>query len=558
MKRILLFVVAMLTFVTSIQAAQTVRRYLRLSDNNLNLSYFGESNSRNLTANTLTLGDSWCAAGWNFESSPLDLTKYDKIVVKLDDITSDTYEVGEDGGSAAEFRMYDSDGYWTTTGNLYTHRIMQNEMEFEIPLGQSELYKDNDETLNLSHISIMVFWCYAPCTIHIKEIYLEKTLADGEKEFDTTPFPMTQSGVNYKSDGLEIDEADWTFPVYSFDSFAGWDWSTNPQDWSAYKYLVIVPQIPNNPSTAYTKPFQVHLSDGVYNFQNAQLRQFEWNNRRAMVIDLSNMGQYEDTDADGEEHQNLAKFNVKGVQALWVSTALGNANELDFGVSAIYLTNTLPTWDPWLNSHTTADFVISNDAVDQFYTVCLPYNSAVCGANAYSIKGVDKDAKKIVLQRENGILTAGTPYILRSNQGAADGLGNITFYRAGDSEVADGGDNGALKGVFLRHRFDETDAAKAVYDDENGKWVTAEEGSRASANGAYIDITKLAIVTATDNDVTMDIDADLSSAATGIEAIHSSKFIIQNSDAVYNLAGQRVGNDYKGIVIVNGKKVIRK
>ena len=26
----------------------------------------------------------------------------------------------------------------------------------------------------------------------------------------------------------------------------------------------------------------------------------------------------------------------------------------------------------------------------------------------------------------------------------------------------------------------------------------------------------------------------------------------------YNLAGQRVGNDYKGIVVVNGKKYLRK
>jgi hypothetical protein len=32
---------------------------------------------------------------------------------------------------------------------------------------------------------------------------------------------------------------------------------------------------------------------------------------------------------------------------------------------------------------------------------------------------------------------------------------------------------------------------------------------------------------------------------------------MENSD-YYNLAGQRVGKDYKGIVIVNGKKVLVK
>ena len=42
---------------------------------------------------------------------------------------------------------------------------------------------------------------------------------------------------------------------------------------------------------------------------------------------------------------------------------------------------------------------------------------------------------------------------------------------------------------------------------------------------------------------------------TGIESVHSSQFTV-HSDA-YNLAGQRVGKDAKGLVIVNGKKVIR-
>ena len=42
----------------------------------------------------------------------------------------------------------------------------------------------------------------------------------------------------------------------------------------------------------------------------------------------------------------------------------------------------------------------------------------------------------------------------------------------------------------------------------------------------------------------------------GIKSVQGSRFTV-NGEA-YNLAGQRVGKDYKGIVIVNGKKVIRK
>ena len=43
----------------------------------------------------------------------------------------------------------------------------------------------------------------------------------------------------------------------------------------------------------------------------------------------------------------------------------------------------------------------------------------------------------------------------------------------------------------------------------------------------------------------------------GIRSIENSELRIESSN-YYNLAGQRVGKDYKGIVIVNGKKIVRK
>ena len=44
---------------------------------------------------------------------------------------------------------------------------------------------------------------------------------------------------------------------------------------------------------------------------------------------------------------------------------------------------------------------------------------------------------------------------------------------------------------------------------------------------------------------------------TGIESIQNSKFKIQNEDAIYNLAGQRLNKMQKGINIVNGKKILK-
>ena len=50
---------------------------------------------------------------------------------------------------------------------------------------------------------------------------------------------------------------------------------------------------------------------------------------------------------------------------------------------------------------------------------------------------------------------------------------------------------------------------------------------------------------------------DEENETTSINSMENSELRIENSD-YFNLSGQRVGKDYKGIVIVNGKKVIRK
>jgi hypothetical protein len=45
---------------------------------------------------------------------------------------------------------------------------------------------------------------------------------------------------------------------------------------------------------------------------------------------------------------------------------------------------------------------------------------------------------------------------------------------------------------------------------------------------------------------------------TGTTAINTVKATTKKSDAIYNLAGQKVGKDYKGIVIMNGRKYMQK
>ena len=46
--------------------------------------------------------------------------------------------------------------------------------------------------------------------------------------------------------------------------------------------------------------------------------------------------------------------------------------------------------------------------------------------------------------------------------------------------------------------------------------------------------------------------------ATGIETVHDSGFKDQDSEPTYNLNGQRVNDSYRGIVIKNGKKILKR
>ncbi len=67
---------------------------------------------------------------------------------------------------------------------------------------------------------------------------------------------------------------------------------------------------------------------------------------------------------------------------------------------------------------------------------------------------------------------------------------------------------------------------------------------------------KFGAVTKLKNSQTMPMLYMLSDSSTGISNVSESKKPVNN--AIYNLAGQRVGKDYKGIVITNGKKSVQK
>lgn len=70
------------------------------------------------------------------------------------------------------------------------------------------------------------------------------------------------------------------------------------------------------------------------------------------------------------------------------------------------------------------------------------------------------------------------------------------------------------------------------------------------ANKAYLEIATSASTSAKYYSI------GIGGNTTGIQAIHQNS--VKADGIMYSLSGQRVGKDYKGIVICNGKKMIKK
>ena len=98
--------------------------------------------------------------------------------------------------------------------------------------------------------------------------------------------------------------------------------------------------------------------------------------------------------------------------------------------------------------------------------------------------------------------------------------------------LADGGD----APVFAPAAAGTIAAGKAYYSTRADKDTYASSGASASAKGISLPL-----------DVT----------PTGINSVVAEGTNVKNQNA-YNIAGQRIGKDYKGLVIINGKKYIRK
>lgn len=175
------------------------------------------------------------------------------------------------------------------------------------------------------------------------------------------------------------------------------------------------------------------------------------------------------------------------------------------------------------------------------YAAYYPVNYAKLGLEAYSVKLNDaKDG--VVFTKISGVVPAGVPVLLKGDANAvkaldkADGGSSVST----DLKVSDG--TSASTDETTLYALSTVDGVTAFYPVKKGSAIPAKrcylEVKSTSAKAAFYSL------------------GTNFGETTGISSVENK---VEKADApVYNLAGQLVGKDYKGLVIKNGKKFVIK
>lgn len=255
----------------------------------------------------------------------------------------------------------------------------------------------------------------------------------------------------------------------------------------------------------------------------------------------------------------LGKYNDKVYETTWIPDGMDNNKTVAIGEKGIY-TITF-TYDPTPGAandgiaYSATPTQIEVPAISA--TGYATYSSAyaldftdVTVFNAYIATGLDAQ-KQVVMAPAQQKVPAETGLVL-----AAEGGCEATLVPVAALAPAIG-DN-----LLVAHVAAGDVAASAGSE---YRYVLAKKGDKVGfyklattlnlpANRAYLQTTE-ALATNSTGKVSWIFDDD---ETTNINALTLGRSALNPTQPMYNISGQRVGNDYKGIVIQNGKKYVNK
>jgi hypothetical protein len=175
------------------------------------------------------------------------------------------------------------------------------------------------------------------------------------------------------------------------------------------------------------------------------------------------------------------------------------------------------------------------------YAAYYPVAYSKLGLKAYTVQ-LNAEKTGIVMNEVEGVVPAGVAVLLKGTADTdyaltkADGWQNVTS----DLKMSDG---------TITSTTEKTVYGLATVNDQDG-FYKAPEGKTIPAKCAYLEVAKSA------NPAKCFSLGDHSGSTTGITSVKNEA--AGNNAPMYNLAGQLVDKDYKGIVIKNGKKIVLK
>ena len=197
-----------------------------------------------------------------------------------------------------------------------------------------------------------------------------------------------------------------------------------------------------------------------------------------------------------------------------------------------------------------------NFTMNQPCTVCLPFaltaEELANVGKAYTLSAVS--GSKATFTPATAI-EAYTPYLLIPS---ADG--KLLEEIAAAKDIADVPDEAktsvsgsySFVGTLQAKQSVKTDGMEVYgFSASEGKFVHASDKASIDAFRAYISVPSTALSTAASRSIDLDFGG-----TTGINEIQNAQS--SSAAATYDVAGKRVGKNYKGVVVSNGKKKIQK
>lgn len=180
----------------------------------------------------------------------------------------------------------------------------------------------------------------------------------------------------------------------------------------------------------------------------------------------------------------------------------------------------------------------------------------VCTLSSYDGSKINFKSFNLNNNRADNVIPANTPFLVKP---AAD-IKNLGYvYVKIEAEPAAGlvatsaeSADGKWASFIGSYKASIEIGDDCFYFKDNKFWCSAGHSIVKNTRG-YFKFSDITSNTSATKAFTLDDDG----VSTGIDSIDGVP-AGRNAGPVYNLSGQRVGNDYKGIVIINGKKVLRK